>query len=69
MQTYFSAQELYLHRIIDKYIDVIDKTFTDSTENYNSFVQLIFIIFLVIQVIILVFLRARLIEMMKDDVF
>ena len=69
MQSYFSAQELYFHRIIDKYIQVMSKSFTDSTSSYNSIAELIFIIFLVIQIIILLFLRARLIEMMKEDVF
>ena len=69
IQLYFSTQELYLHRIIDTFIDVTKETFSSSTSSYSSIVLTIFLIFIAIQALILLLLRNRLIEALKQDVF
>lgn len=48
MQLYFSTQELYLHRIIDQYIDSIGSTLSTSTDSSSQTIQLVYLIFLVI---------------------
>lgn len=43
--------------------------FSDYTSEYTWITQLTFLIFLGIQIIIMLFLRDRLIDMMKEEVF
>ena len=58
-----------MHRIIDTFIDVTKETFSSSTSSYSSIVLTIFLIFIAIQALILLLLRNRLIEALKQDVF
>ena len=50
-------------------ITVIQNTYTSYIDSYASTTEILFLIFLAIQIVILVLLRDRLIETMKEDIF
>ena len=48
---------------------MIQNTYTSYIDSYASTTEILFLIFLAIQIVILVLLRDRLIETMKEDIF
>lgn len=69
LMTFFSTQELYFGKIIDKLVSVFEQTNSDYITVYNSITQVVFLVFLAVQLIMLLILRSRLIETMKEDTF
>lgn len=47
----------------------MEETFSRFSDDYTSTTQITFIIFLALQLIILVYMRSKLIEIMREDVF
>lgn len=58
-----------MHKVINKFLKSVEETFSRFSDDYTSTTQITFIIFLALQLIILVYMRSKLIEIMREDVF
>ena len=66
---FLATQELYLHIPLENYYFVAQDTFQLYLTTYTSAVQGAFFAFLCFQLVILVYLRGKLIAAMKQDMF
>lgn len=69
MRIFFQTQELYYFEIIEKMTDIIREVFNTYLDSYATTTESLFLFFLAFQIITLFYIRAYLINSMKDDVF
>ncbi|TNV87862.1 hypothetical protein FGO68_gene14418 [Halteria grandinella] len=69
MQIFFNYQELYSQRIWSEVVTTIIDTFTIFGDNYYSITLVLFLAFLFFDLFALFFLRARLMDQMREDIF
>lgn len=61
--------ELYWHRVIRAVIDQVMVTFSDTYAAYETNNQVIFVCYMAFFVLVLFFLRKRMITQMREDIF
>lgn len=69
LYTYFQAEELYLSRVLETMIGNIIVSYTEFSDNYHIDTETIFIVFIMIQVVILLFMRSLMISRMRKEIF
>lgn len=68
MQVFFSSQELYIRQVINRQEQILLETYQLYSDSYKNVAQIVFFIFLIVQLFALLFMRRRFIENLKEEV-
>jgi hypothetical protein len=68
MEVFLSSNELYLFRLLDSITESVNKMYTSFAMNYNQVAQIVFYVFLAIQLVTLFYLRRLFIQHLRKDV-
>lgn len=69
VEVFVKLCELYLHKSVNKLIEIARRTIEDFVDSFRSVTKAIFVIFLLYEILILLYMRRILIRVMRDDVF
>lgn len=67
-QQYFQFQELYLYRLLPLIFSTIKDSYSSYASDYQQYVLLVFVLFLIIQCATLIVFRRMMLERMKADI-
>ncbi|TNV87990.1 hypothetical protein FGO68_gene6407 [Halteria grandinella] len=68
IQVFFSSQELYIRQVINRQEQILQETYKLYSEDYKNVAEIVFFLFLIIQLLTLFVLRSRFIENLKEEV-
>jgi hypothetical protein len=69
LKTYFQSQELYFSRVLEYVVTSMTETYSEFMDLYNAQTAVIFGVFVSFQVVILFWLRTKMLQKMKREVF
>ncbi|TNV87907.1 hypothetical protein FGO68_gene9941 [Halteria grandinella] len=69
MKMFITTNELYLHTVIDKFTSVFETCLEGYASQYSNTANIVYLVFLMFQLLILLYLRSKLIQIIKEDVF
>jgi hypothetical protein len=69
LRTYFQSQELYFSRVVEYMVTSMMETYSEFMDLYHLQTAVIFGVFIGFQVVILFWLRAKMLQKMKREVF
>jgi hypothetical protein len=69
LKTYFQSQELYFSRVVEYMVTSMMETYSEFMDLYHAQTAVIFGVFISFQVVILLWLRTKMLQKMKREVF
>ena len=69
LKTYFQSQELYFSRVVEYMVLSMMETYSEFMDLYHTQTAVIFGVFISFQVLILIWLRTKMLQKMKREVF
>ncbi|TNV87853.1 hypothetical protein FGO68_gene5771 [Halteria grandinella] len=69
LMVYFSYQELYSSQVVERLVTTVKSTYTQHISDYDSVIQILFLIFLGVQIFTIMLFRGKLIDTMQEDIF